>query len=142
YGSDEEMFGFARAVAAKAPPETGLAQLVAAAHVEKWVDLPSGEDSAYMTRPEVIAELHAAANRSVRHPHFQCRRGWLALPNLFAFAFVCAGDWGAAAEQFDIIGDRLTEWPWQYFRADAASAFLELRDSAYRNRPAPATHSG
>lgn len=53
---------------------------------------------------------------------------------MFALAFVSAGEWAAAAEQFDTIGDRVTEWPWQY--VDAVSAFEEVRASAYRNRPA------
>jgi hypothetical protein len=137
YGSHEEMFAFARTAAAKAPAGSHLPRLVADAHIEQWLDLPSGEDVTYMTQPEVRAELHAAADQSVRHPYFQRRPGWPATHNMFAFAFVCAGEWGAAAEQFDVIGDLVTEAPWQYFRADAGSAFLELREDAYRNRPAP-----
>jgi len=136
FGSDEEMYAFARAAAAKAPAGSPLGKLVAVAHVEKWLDLPGGEDVTYMTQPEVRAELRAAADQSVRHPYFQRRPGWPVVHNVFAFAFVCAGEWALAAEQFDVIGDRVTEWPWQYFRADAVSAFTELRADAYRNRPA------
>jgi hypothetical protein len=135
FGSHEEMFDFARSAATKAPAGSPLGALVATAHIERWLDLPSGDDVAYMTQPEVIADLRAAADASVRHPYFRRRPGWPALHNTFAFAFACAGDWAFAAEQFDMIGDRVTEWPWQYFRADAASAFLELREDAYRNHP-------
>jgi hypothetical protein len=133
YGSHEDMFAFARQAAAKAPAGSPLAGLVADAHIEYWLDLPSGDDAKYMSQPEVIAELNAAADQSVRHPAFQRRPGWLRIHNTFAFAFVCAGDWRSAAQQFDIIGDMLTEWPWRYFRNDGVSAFLELRDDAYRN---------
>jgi len=36
--------------------------------------------------------------------------------------------------QFEVIGDLLTEWPWRYYRNDGVTAFLQLRDLAYRNR--------
>lgn len=139
FGSHEEMFAFARDATSAAPPGSPLANLIAEAHIEKWLDLPSGEDVSYMTQPEVIAELHAAADRSVRHPYYRPQPGWPTVHNSFAFAFVCAGEWAAAVEQLDIIGDRATDWPWSYFRADAGSAFLELREQAYRNRPAQPT---
>lgn len=134
YGSHEEMFAFARQAAARSPAGSPLAALVADAHIEYWLDLPSGDDAKYMSQPEVVAELNAAANHSVRHPAFQRRPGWPAVHNTFAFAFACAGAWREAAEQFDIIGDQLTEWPWRYFRNEGVAAFLELREDAYRNR--------
>jgi hypothetical protein len=133
YGSHEDMFAFARQAAAKSPAGSPLAALVADAHIEYWLDLPSGDDTKYMSQPEVVAELNAAADHSVRHPAFQRRPGWPGIHNTFAFAFVCAGDWRSAAQQFDMIGDLLTEWPWRYFRNDGVSAFLELRADAYRN---------
>ena len=70
-----------------------------------------------MTQPEVVAELHRAADHSIRSPYHQARPGWPAVHNVFAFAFCLANEWAAAADQFDIIGDRILEWVWGYFRA-------------------------
>jgi hypothetical protein len=134
FGCHEDMFAFAREVATKSPAGSPLAALVADAHIEYWLSLPTGEDAKYMSRPDVVAELNAAADHSVRHPSFQRRPGWPAIHNTFAFAFACAADYRSAAEQFDIIGDLLTEWPWRYYRNDAVAAFLELRELAYRHR--------
>lgn len=134
YGSHEEMFAFARQAAANAPAGSPLAALVADAHIEYWLDLPSGDDTKYMSQPEVVAELNAAADQSVRHPAFRRRPGWPAIHNTFAFAFTCATDYRSAVGQFEVIGDMLTEWPWRYYRDDGVTAFLQLRDLAYRNR--------
>jgi hypothetical protein len=134
YGSHADMFEFARRAAADSPPGSPLAGLVANAHIEYWLSLPAGKDAKYMSQPDVVAELNKAADHSVRHPSFQRRPGWPSIHNTFAFAFACAADYPSAAEQFDIIGDLLTEWPWEYYRNDAVAAFLRLRERAYRHR--------
>jgi hypothetical protein len=50
--------------------------------------------------------------------------------NAFAFAFVLAGDGQAARNEFELIGDRVTESPWSHYGADPVQAFLELRERA------------
>lgn len=131
FGSHEEMFTFAREVVAKAPAGSPLGQLVASAHIEMWLDLPSGEDRDYMTRPDVRADLNAAADHTIRHPAYRPRPGWPQVHNTFAFAFALSGDRRAAVQQFEIIGNRVTEGPWDYYRRDPGTAFLELRRFAY-----------
>jgi len=131
FGSHEEMFAFARSAAAESPPGSPLGELVATAHIERWLDLPSGEDAAYMTQPEVVAELHRAADHSIRSPYYRPRPGWPAVHNVFAFAFCLAGEWAAAADQFDIIGDRIA-WIWGYLGGNKVEAFADMRAKAYR----------
>ncbi|MEV4542921.1 DUF4034 domain-containing protein [Micromonospora echinaurantiaca] len=131
FGSHEEMFDFARAALAKAPAGSPLGQLVPTAHLEKWLDLPSGEDAAYLDDDAVRAELNAAADHSVRHPDYHARPGWPTVHNLFAMAFAMAGDLRSAAGQFEVIGDLVTEWPWQYLNGrDPAAPFLAWRRQA------------
>lgn len=135
-GGHDEMFAFAREAAANSPAGSPLGVLVAEAHIEYWLDISSGEDAKYMSRPEVVAELNAAAERSVRHPDYHRRPGWPAIHNTFAFAFVCAGDFRSAADQFDTIGDLVAEHPWRNFRndGDGVAAYQDLRERAYRSR--------
>ncbi|NGM13850.1 hypothetical protein [Verrucosispora sioxanthis] len=134
-GSHEQMFGFAREALAKAPAGSPLGQLVPAAHLEMWLDLPPGEDADYIGADEVIDEMNAAADQSVRHPSYVRRPGWATVHNLFAMGFAFSGDLISAAGQFDVIGDQVTAWPWQYFDgADPAGAFSRSRDKAYAAR--------
>lgn len=144
YGSHEQMFAFAREAAAKSPAGSPLAVLVAYAHIEYWASMSgvaattavSQPDTAHLSRPEVLAELQAAADHSVRHPSYRGRPGWPEVHNAFAFAFACGGDFRAAADQFDVIGDLVTDRPWNYFRTDGdgVAAFQDLRERAYRSR--------
>ncbi|GGM32004.1 MULTISPECIES: hypothetical protein [Micromonospora] len=127
-GSHEEMFEFARGAAAKAPAGSTLGKLVMVAHLEMWVDLPIGEDADYIGQPEVLAELNAAADHSVRHPDYRRRPGWPNVHNAFAMAFAMAGDLSSAAEQFEVIGDLVTPFPWQYHSSDPVGSFLAQRD--------------
>jgi hypothetical protein len=113
-GSHELMHSFAEETAAQAPTGTCLAGMVAIAHLEHWSYLPPVEDATYLKRPNVVGDLNAAADRSIRHPVYRRRPGWAVLHNLFAMAFFLAGDHESAAEQFDELGNLYTEWPWQY----------------------------
>jgi hypothetical protein len=49
-------------------------------------------------------------------------------------AFSRAGDRHAAAEQFDVIGDLATQWPWEYLDQDPGRRFSAMRHDAYANR--------
>jgi hypothetical protein len=130
-GSHELMHEFAQQTLAEMPAGSPLGRLTAIAHLEHWLDLPSGEDATYMSSPEVRTQLLAAADRSVRHPYYVRRPGWPSVHNAFAMAFSFSAEWAAAGEQFDLIGDLATEWPWQYMnRPD--QAFLQFRKRTYR----------
>ncbi|MBQ1025627.1 hypothetical protein [Micromonospora sp. C95] len=105
------------------------------AHLEMWLDLPPGEDADHIGADEVIDELNAAADQSVRHPSYARRPGRAAVHNLFATGFAFSGNLISAGGQFDVIGDQVTEWPWQYFDgADPTGAFGRFRDKAYAVR--------
>ncbi|MFC8078774.1 hypothetical protein ACFUN8_24950 [Streptomyces sp. NPDC057307] len=129
-GSQEEMHGFARTSMLKSPEGSPLGELVALAHLEHWLDLDGGEDRAYIRRPDVVAELHEAADRSVRHPAYERPRDWIPTFNTFAMAFSLAGEKKAAAEFFNALEGRVTNFPWQYISNDATKAFGKWRDKA------------
>jgi hypothetical protein len=129
-GSHEEMHGFARTSMLESPEGSPLGELVALAHLEHWLDLESGEDAAYIRRPDVVAELHEAADRSVRHPAYERPRDWISTFNTFAMAFSLAGEKKAAAEFFTALEGRVTNFPWQYINNDATKAFGKWRDKA------------
>ncbi|MFC6020729.1 DUF4034 domain-containing protein [Plantactinospora solaniradicis] len=130
-GSHEQMHDFARQTLADMPAGSPLGRLTAIAHLEHWLDLPSGEDSAYIRSPEVGAALLAAADRSVRHPDYVRRPGWPSVANSFALAFTLNANWPAAGEQFDLLGDLVTEWPWQYMHQLHDIYFLRFRNQVY-----------
>lgn len=132
-GSHDEMHQFADGTVAGAPPGSPLGMLVVEAHLERWLGLPAGEDVAHLRQPEVRAALHQAADRSVRHPAYQRRPGWPAAYNRFAMAFWVAGEYDAAAGQFDAIGDLITEWPWDCLN-DGPRAFVKARSECYAKR--------
>ncbi|GAA4461108.1 DUF4034 domain-containing protein [Phytohabitans houttuyneae] len=129
FGSHEQMFAFARRTSGYAPPGSPLHGGLVEAHIEMWLDLPSGDDVAYMQRPEVGAEIRMAAERSIWHPAYQPRLGWPGLHNSFAFAFWQCGDTRAAADQFRLIGDAyITAHPWHYRGGgDAVDYYLDAR---------------
>ncbi|MEO3744006.1 DUF4034 domain-containing protein [Plantactinospora sp. B5E13] len=134
-GSTEEMFDFARTAAEKAPVGSLLPELVVVAHIEHWLDLPSEEKDPYIMSPQVRAELRAAAGKSIWHPDYRRRPGWPSPFNSFALAFSFAEDYPAAAAVFDVIGDRVTDWPWYYSSGrDPAGRFATWRDIAIANR--------
>lgn len=129
-GSHELMHEFAQQTLAEMPAGSPLGRLTAVAHLERWLDLPSGEDATYIASAEVRAQLLAAADRSVRHPDYVRRPGWPSVHNTFAMAFAFGTEWAAAGEQFDLIGDLVTEWPWQYM-SRPEQAFLQTRNHTY-----------
>ncbi|GAA0411572.1 hypothetical protein GCM10010160_44820 [Acrocarpospora corrugata] len=129
-GGDEEMFTFAREAVAQAPAGSPLGMLIPTAHLEH-VMRHEGDSDGYLARPDVLAELHAAADRSVRHPAFARRPGWPLAPNMFAFVFAMADQHAAAADQFQMIGDIVTDWPWTLFD-EPGQTFRDFRAAAYR----------
>ncbi|MDG4793852.1 DUF4034 domain-containing protein [Micromonospora sp. WMMD1082] len=130
FGSHDQMFEFARRATATAPAGSPLPNLIVVAHLERWLDLPVGEDDEYLDDDAVRAELNAAADRSVRHPDYVRRPGWPSLHNTFAMGFARSGDLRSAAGQFEVIGDQVTDWPWQYINSNPVIPFLAWRDDA------------
>ncbi|WP_299538029.1 hypothetical protein [uncultured Streptomyces sp.] len=126
-GSHEEMHAFARAAMLDDVPGGPLGSLVAIAHLEHRGELDGAEEAAYLRAPEVVASLHEAADRSIRHPSYGRPPGWTHTYNVFAMAFALAGEKKAAAELFDTLDGRVTEFPWQYIDGDAARAFRTWR---------------
>ncbi|MFF0752554.1 hypothetical protein [Streptomyces sp. NPDC004267] len=132
-GSHEQMHAFARESAFGAPAGTPLGQLVAIGHIEQWLDLDEGAETAYIRRPEVVASLHEAADHSCRHPDFVRRGPWLQVLNTFAMAFSLAGDGAGARACFEATEGKVTEFPWYYLNgSDPAAAYQRQRATAGR----------
>jgi len=130
-GSAEAMHEFARRTVAEMPPGTPLGHLVAVAHIEQWLETPDGQETAYIRSPAVVADLRAAAETSIWHPNYTRWPGWPTVHNPFAMAFWLAGDWPAAADQFEAIGDLVTEWPWRHL-GDPGRRFALARQETGR----------
>lgn len=130
-GSHELMHEFAGRTTAEMPAGSPLGQLVSAAHLEHWLDLPEDEDGEYITSDRVRRELLGAANRSVAHPAHEFRPGWPTMHNSFAMSLALSGEWSAAGDRFDRIGDLVTEWPWYYLSGTPGAAFVSWRRRTY-----------
>ncbi|WP_354637799.1 hypothetical protein [Kitasatospora camelliae] len=130
-GSHEEMHAFADGAVRAAPEGSPLGELVALAHLERWLSLEGGAaGSAYLNTPAVREELHEAARRSVLHPDYPRPRGWKGALNTFALAFSLSGQPEAARLMFERIGTTVTERPWMHLSGDPAEAFRRHRDAA------------
>jgi len=128
-GSWEAAHGFAREATAAAPDGSHSGALVAHAHLEHWLDLKGAGAAAYMRDVAVRNDLRLAAQASVLHPDH--RPGWhgRGAHSAFAMAFSLGGHHADAAPHFRELGDRPTEFPWQYL-SDPADAFVKYRKYA------------
>ncbi|SDT51726.1 DUF4034 domain-containing protein [Actinoplanes derwentensis] len=133
-GSHELMFEFARKATAAAPEGSWLPELIAVAHLEKWVSLPSGEDAEWIRQPDVREEIVAAAAKSYLHPNFRTGPGWV--PRVATFALMCefVEAFEAAGHAHDLLGDQASRWPWLYC-GDPVEAFIRGREYVHENRP-------
>ncbi|MFJ6194922.1 DUF4034 domain-containing protein [Micromonospora sp. NPDC092111] len=132
FGNEELMFAFAREATAAAPDGSLLPELLAVAHIEKWLELPVEESDAYMQSAEVCAELLAAAEKSIFHPDFRPAFGWVPRGSAFALALELAHEFDAAARVFELLGDQVSVWPWNYV-GDSVTAFTRSREWVYEN---------
>ncbi|MFF3498663.1 hypothetical protein [Streptomyces sp. NPDC003247] len=128
-GSWDAAHGFARECAAAAPDGTNAGALVALAHVEHWLDLEGTEGGAYMRGVPVRDDLRFAAQVSVLHPSYRPDGNAIGAHSAFAFAFSIGGHFADAAPHFAFLGDRASEFPWQYTN-DPRASFLKFRKSA------------
>ncbi|MEU3555976.1 hypothetical protein [Streptomyces fragilis] len=133
-GSWELAHGFARECAAAAPNGSNCAVLVADAHIEHWLDLPSPEDQAYMRGVPVRDDLRFAAEVSVWHPDHRPDTRWTAAHNTFAMAFSVGGHLRDAARHFAVLGDRADPSSWKYLGDDARAVFAKHRKAALAAR--------
>lgn len=131
-GSHEEMHAFARTAVLDGRKGNPLGELVPIAHLEHWLDLPSGEDDAYLRQPAVVAELHEAADHTVRHSEHGRPLLWVHAFNAFAMAFWKAGDRRAAADFFAELDGRVNDFPWYYLGNDAAAVYRKARNDCRR----------
>ena len=133
-GSHELACRFAEEAAANAPASSGVANMVVIAHLEHWrVDLDQEDE--YLLRGDTIASLHAAADRSVRHPDYRRRLGWQYDFNWFAMPFWQAKQWDAAGDMFAAIGDQVTIRPWEMYNYyNPTGVFARARDEVNQNR--------
>jgi hypothetical protein len=129
HGSHEQMHAFARESAMGAPEGSPLGQLVAIALLEEALG-SDGDIRKHMRQRSVVTALTEAAERSVHHPAYATTRYQSEGRNVFAMAFALAGQYKAAAEQFQRIGDAVTGFPWIYL-ADPGKAFCALRNESY-----------
>ncbi|MGY0003803.1 hypothetical protein [Micromonospora sp. I033] len=119
---------FARDRTEAAPLGAPQAVLIAQAHRERGMeydDLRGLRD--YLRTAEVADEIHAAADRSVRHPDFRHTIGWVRVRSTFALVFHLMGDHPAAREQFEALdpyGDPAVF-------GGSAAWFAEARAEAY-----------
>ncbi|WP_231953581.1 hypothetical protein [Actinoplanes derwentensis] len=134
-GTWELMHEFAREAVAAAPSGGAHGALVAAAHLDHGLDKSVyGQSTAetltgYLSKEQVRAEIHQAAERSVGHPGFTRGHGWLEALNTFALCFTLLGDQQAAAAAFERMDGLAVEEPWSHL-GDAATEFGKARDRA------------
>ena len=116
HGSDEAMFGFARAVTATALDGSGVHDVIVQAHVEHHLQLDDRLERAnYFALPAVRNEILAAAHKCVLSPVYHESRSTPKHRNLFAFAFFSMGERELARVQFDLFGESITSGPWNYY---------------------------
>jgi hypothetical protein len=146
YGSHEQMFEFARAASAQAPEGDRVHSLVAAAHLERWLNLTRESadglqrQRAYFRDPMVSQEIQKAAARCVRSPNFTASRLGVHDRNIFAMCFALMRDFPAQLEQMRLIGPMVTTFPWQ-FLGDPGQSYQQHQRRALaelaRQGPAP-----
>jgi hypothetical protein len=115
FGSEREMFEFARSVSAQAPDGHRGHKMIALAHLEQWLDSPRGDaQRSYFLAEPVKAEIRAAADRSIRSPRYAAGRFAPIDRNVFAMCFRLMRDYDAQLEQMRLIGPLITTHPWHY----------------------------
>ncbi len=119
YGNHDQMFAFARMVAAEAPVGSAAIAAVPMAHIELVMarrrEMSLEEACRSLAGPEVGGELRAAAERSIFHPSFVPDAFGLAAANKFLVAFY-QGDHDADTQRvLDLLRGRYCSSPFDYF---------------------------
>ncbi|WP_225847460.1 hypothetical protein [Streptomyces sp. HPF1205] len=125
-GKPGQALAFARDAFARAPQGHGLGCVIAAAHIEEWVESDRGDS---LKNPRVQAELREAAEHSILHPDYVRAPGWQRDFNLFAMALSLAGERRTARRVFQALDGAFTRGPWRYF-AQPEEQFLRFQARA------------
>ncbi|MFE9694130.1 hypothetical protein [Micromonospora sp. NPDC005806] len=115
---------------AAAPEGAHNAVVLAKAHLERWTDGDSSAERArYRKDPQFRRDIWEAAQRSVLHPRFEHRHGWVAVRSMFALMLCVAEFWDAAIAQFTALGHLASEYPWSYL--GGVEGLEKFRSEAY-----------
>ncbi|MFJ4919221.1 hypothetical protein [Streptomyces sp. NPDC088725] len=122
YGSHRECFDFAEQAAQDALPGSLVQTLPLRA---AFTQLLSGEPTPVQAdRIDRAADLAVAVSA-----RYEAGDPWASeVRNLLACVLVRRGRWGAALEQFRLIGPYASSFPWTSFADDPLGQFLETRD--------------
>lgn len=133
-GDLDTMFAFARDVADRAPEGSPCFDVIPLAHIEAWRQASAGDPAltmaAYLSTPDVAAEIDKAAARSVERADFDDRRQAVTARNTFAMALLEMGEVDRAREQIRRIGERVSVHPWIYQDPDPGLAFARAAQRA------------
>ena len=129
-GDFATMHQFAADCTAAAPPGSFNAVLVVEGHLEHWLAVTGDERTAYFKQQAVRDEILAAGERSVLHPDFGQRVGWVRAFATFALGYTMLEDWTRAKRCFEALGrlGAASDW-WGYF-GDPTAAFVKYRARA------------
>jgi tetratricopeptide (TPR) repeat protein len=121
YGSEEEMFSFAREAARKAPADSRIPGVLADAHWEMYYRSDPGVT--YFRNPKVWKEMKEVyLTLSKRFPNSNEISNW------FAETAYLAGDYVTAREEFKKIGDDWLEAAW-----GNKKSFVEAKRESFGN---------
>lgn len=116
WGEDGEFLEEARRLAHGAPGGSRRASAIITAHFNEWHNRNAfkskDEARAYITRPDVIAELRNAYAASIGNPAARPQEGSPGLNNLAAFMMYMAGQKDIVRHELARIGDRWTDVWW------------------------------
>ena len=119
YGNHDQMFAFARMVAAEAPEGSAAIGAVPMAHIELAISrkrqMPLEEAVKSLSGPEVRDELRSAAQRSIFHPAFVPDAFGLAAANKFLVAYYQGDHDRDAQAVLDLLRGRYCSSPFSYF---------------------------
>jgi hypothetical protein len=106
HGTPEEMLAFGRACRETRNWRVGITLLAGAAHFRYYNMIEPAERSKYLSSPEVWSEIKAVYDEYLEHhPSHDIPRS--------KYATLCylSNHFPEAHAQFEILGDRLTQWP-------------------------------
>ncbi|MFB7667095.1 hypothetical protein ACFC1R_24655 [Kitasatospora sp. NPDC056138] len=100
------------------------------AHLERWMELPTGRQHTYWWAEGVQEELTGAAEASVLHPDHRPNMSWIAARSILAAAFSVCGQHGPAAVHFAELGEFAAEYPWDAMSGRPDALLVRQREAA------------
>ncbi len=135
-GSNVASFDLARWLEQEAPTTSAAREALPMAHIERGL-LQYGipQLSAYLSQPEVVAELSNGLLRYLQA--IPSPAPTQTLPVLNAYVLALSADnrmtVGLLTDALTRIENRPTEWPWSIFSDDVAAVFAEIQADQLRN---------